>query len=556
MLLESVAGSRTKILAALVICPTIYAQSIVGIPSNSGGAGAGGSATPTGPAGGVLAGTYPNPSFASTTGTGATVQATSPTLVTPALGIPTALVLTNATGLPNAGLVNPATTVNGQTCTLGSACTIPADFSALTSGTNTTAVMIVGTGGSLAVPTQSQNDNSTKAASTAYTDLAVANAVAGVNPAVAVQVGTTTVLPNSPTYSNGASGIGATLTAGSAATLVIDGYTPVLSDRILVKNQASAFQNGVYSLSTLGTGIVPYILTRALDFDQPSDINNTGAIPIVNGTVNTVTQWVVTSKVTTVGTDSVTFTKFSSNPATSGGVTPTSGTFAALPSCTSSVLMYLFSDSFYNFARCDAASAWHYFLGGKEMIPMVTGNFSWQNQGTSTDTTTFGGNILAYANTGSTGTAAVRGFFESYPGGTFTITTAMTWGGAIATNNNGGLGISDGTQYEWFRLTPQGTAGAQLAIGLLFCTTSTCGSSSIPYAGPTIPCCSNAPFWERMQDDGTNRIWSWSIDGTTWIPAFTESRTANLTPTKIGIVGNGQSTFDVVLTVTNFVQGS
>jgi hypothetical protein len=38
------------------------------------------------------------------TGTGNNVLATSPTLVTPALGTPSALVLTNATGLPQAGL--------------------------------------------------------------------------------------------------------------------------------------------------------------------------------------------------------------------------------------------------------------------------------------------------------------------------------------------------------------------------------------------------------------------------------------------------------------------
>jgi fibronectin-binding autotransporter adhesin len=61
-----------------------------------------------------------------TTGSGNAVLATSPTLVTPALGTPSALVLTNATGLPNAGLINPATTVNGQTCTLGSTCTVTA----------------------------------------------------------------------------------------------------------------------------------------------------------------------------------------------------------------------------------------------------------------------------------------------------------------------------------------------------------------------------------------------------------------------------------------------
>jgi len=57
-----------------------------------------------------------------TTGSGNAVLATSPTLVTPALGTPSAVVLTNATGLPNAGLLNSATTVNGATCTLGSAC--------------------------------------------------------------------------------------------------------------------------------------------------------------------------------------------------------------------------------------------------------------------------------------------------------------------------------------------------------------------------------------------------------------------------------------------------
>lgn len=44
------------------------------------------------------------------TGSGALVFATSPTLITPVLGTPTSVTLTNATGLPTAGLLDDAVT--------------------------------------------------------------------------------------------------------------------------------------------------------------------------------------------------------------------------------------------------------------------------------------------------------------------------------------------------------------------------------------------------------------------------------------------------------------
>lgn len=165
------------------------------------------------------------------------------------------------------------------------------------------------------VGTQATTDNSTKGASTAYVTTAIANAIAGVNPAVAVQAATTANVAGY-TYNNGVSGIGATLTQNSAAVVVIDGYTLLLNDRVLFKNQSTAANNGVYFISTLGTGVIPAVFTRALDYDQPSDINNTGAIPVVNGTVNISTSWLLTSSVTTVGTDSLTYTQFSINPTT------------------------------------------------------------------------------------------------------------------------------------------------------------------------------------------------------------------------------------------------
>lgn len=155
--------------------------------------------------------------------------------------------------------------------------------------------------------TATAGDSSTKLATTAF----VANIAAGINPAVAVQEATAAVLPQAPAYLNGASGIGATLISTSFSALVVDGVTASVGDRVLVKNQASAFQNGVYVVTVAGSGAAFYTLTRALDYDQPSDMNNTGAIPVISGTANAGTSWVQSSQVTTVGTDAVTFTQFS-----------------------------------------------------------------------------------------------------------------------------------------------------------------------------------------------------------------------------------------------------
>lgn len=164
-----------------------------------------------------------------------------------------------------------------------------------------------------AATTQSQGDNSTKVATTAYTDLAVANAVAGVNPAVAVLAASTANLTG--TYSNGVSGIGATFTITATGTFSLDGIAiNTIGQRVLLKNQSSAFQNGIYTATVVGALAVSPVFTRALDYDTPSNINSTGAIPVQSGTVNATTSWLLTSSVTTVGTDALTYVQFSIAP--------------------------------------------------------------------------------------------------------------------------------------------------------------------------------------------------------------------------------------------------
>ena len=169
--------------------------------------------------------------------------------------------------------------------------------------------------------TPSVGDNSTKIPTTAFVTTAVANAISGVNPAIAVQAATTTAGNTSAyTYNNGVSGVGATLTGVANTALTVDGFTfTAVGQRILVKNDTqspSGAFNGIYFVTQIQGALVPVILTRATDYNQPSDINNTGAIPVVNGTVNGSTTWVLTSAVATVGTDPLTYTQFSLNPTT------------------------------------------------------------------------------------------------------------------------------------------------------------------------------------------------------------------------------------------------
>lgn len=172
-------------------------------------------------------------------------------------------------------------------------------------------------GTNLLVTTQASGDSSTKAASTAF----VAAALSGINPAVAVQAATTAAGNTSGfTYNNGVGGIGATFTGSVNTAVTIDGFTfTALGQRLLVKNDTqspSGAFNGVYYVTQLQTALLAPILTRALDYDQPSDINNTGAIPVINGTVNGSTSWVLTTQVATIGTDPLTYAQFSYNPST------------------------------------------------------------------------------------------------------------------------------------------------------------------------------------------------------------------------------------------------
>ncbi len=116
------------------------------------------------------------------------------------------------------------------------------------------------------------------------------------------------------TYNNGSSGVGATLTTTGTYTTIDTVNIASVGTRILVKNEANAAHNGIYTY-TSGT-----VLTRATDFDTPTEMAGGDFTFVSGGATYNDTGWVMTDPVTTVGTSNVTFVQFS------GAGTYTAGT--------------------------------------------------------------------------------------------------------------------------------------------------------------------------------------------------------------------------------------
>ena len=86
---------------------------------------------------------------------------------------------------------------------------------------------------------------------------------------------------------------------------VLDGVTLATGNRILVKNQTTTSENGIYVVQASGQP------TRAIDFDTALEVDSGDFIFVSGGTANANTGWVQTSRPATVGTDPITFSQFS-----------------------------------------------------------------------------------------------------------------------------------------------------------------------------------------------------------------------------------------------------
>lgn len=90
-----------------------------------------------------------------------------------------------------------------------------------------------------------------------------------------------------------------------SGTQTIDGVAVVAGDRVLVKNQSTASQNGIYVVAAGAW-------TRSTDFDSNTEVTAGAFTFVESGTANADSGWVLaTDGAVTVGTTALTFTQFS-----------------------------------------------------------------------------------------------------------------------------------------------------------------------------------------------------------------------------------------------------
>ena len=375
----------------------------------------------------VLAGNGTAIAGATTTGSGSTVVlATSPSLTTPDLGTPSALVGTNITGTASgltAGNVTTNANLSGPVMSVGNTTSIANSINLPASPTTTT---------------QTPSDNSTKIATTAYVDAAVL----GQNFKEACKYATTGALP-SLVYANGSSGVGATLTGAGFGALSIDSATPSVGDRVLVKNQVSTFQNGIYTVTVVGGVATLFVMTRATDSNQTGEFKTGDSTFITAGTTLASTTWAYTGADSPViGTDAITYAQTAGPGSyTAGNGITITGTSIAIDTgvtvdkTTSQTLTNktLTSPTFTGPVLGTPASGTATNLTGLPLTTGVTGVLPVANGGTNSNSAslTAFNNITGLSAGGTTGTTSTNLVFSTSP--TF---VTPTLGAATATSIN------------------------------------------------------------------------------------------------------------------------
>lgn len=207
---------------------------------------------------------------------------------------------TNFSAIPNAALTNSSVTIGSTSVSLGATATTLAGLTSVTL-------------------TQDPVSN-LQAVTKQYVDNLIA---AGIHYHAPVQYEVPVAL--TATYNNGTSGVGATLTnSGALEAFTPDGVVAQVGERILIYQQANAAHNGIYTVTTVGDGSTPWVLTRATDADSyglgPTELSEGTTVYVLGGNTGAGELYTCTTQGTiTFGTTAINFVQIASAQIYSAG---------------------------------------------------------------------------------------------------------------------------------------------------------------------------------------------------------------------------------------------
>lgn len=321
----------------------------------------------------------------------------------------------------------------------------------------------------------------------------VDNIASGVNAHDAVIAATTAAL--TATYNNNTTGIGATLTnAGTQAALVLDNVSLIAGDRVLIKNQATTLQNGIYTVTTVGTVSTNWVLTRASDYDQSiagevaaGDTTFVVAPAAQYSTAPTQqnTSWTMNTPGTiSIGSSAITFVQSSASaPYTGGtGISVSSGTISVdstvltTTSTQTGITNKTFTAPVLGAATATTINKVAITAPATSSTLTVDDGKTLRVSNTMTLSSSADGNNLNIGTGGTLGTGAFATIANYVP------TSTTVWGQALSGNITGNL-TSVGT------IT--GTLGTTLALS--FPTATTGNGTGITITGGTSSASSGSP---------------------------------------------------------------
>lgn len=308
--------------------------------------GGSGSSAPSGPAGGDLAGTYPNPTIGAnkvTLGQQATNTANglqgwdgsgnpARVIIDAPLQLIGGHLKDTSTSSGGGGGMIPLTNAHvyvGNASNVATDVAVSGDVTITNTGATAIGTNKVANTQAAQMPANTTKGNNTGSLANAA-DLTAPQEVANLGAATAgqrvmtdpttgalatqaevlhqpVKWATAAALPAN-TYSNGTAGVGATLTATSNGALSIDGNAVTAADRVLIKDEVTQSHNGLYTVTQAGSGGTPYILTRGAYSSIAGNMAAGSHVYVQGGTVNaTHTFFQTTAGTITFGTTALNY---------------------------------------------------------------------------------------------------------------------------------------------------------------------------------------------------------------------------------------------------------